>query len=128
MATSMSATMFYLTHWLEPVSIEELINDGYLAPLRSKLTAVKLNTDGVHRRGGEFIERATSCSQQAWSLIMALYLRSLSAVRIANHGCFCTGIEHAQAITDELRQHDITAECVTGDTPQGTTRRYLKAV
>ena len=57
---------------------------------------------------------------------MALYLRSLSAVRIANHGCFCTGIEHAQAITDELRQHDITAECVTGDSAARTSADILK--
>jgi DNA repair protein RadD len=41
---------------LEPVSIEELVFKGYLAMLRSKLTTAKLDTTGVHKRGGEFIE------------------------------------------------------------------------
>jgi hypothetical protein len=41
---------------IEPVSIEELVFKNYLAPLRSKVTKAKLDTSGVHKRGGEFIE------------------------------------------------------------------------
>jgi DNA repair protein RadD len=41
---------------IAPVSIEELIYKGFLAPLRSKLTNHKLSVDGVHKRGGEYIE------------------------------------------------------------------------
>ena len=40
---------------IEPVSIMELIDDGYLSPLMSKVTDLKLDTSGVHKRGGEFI-------------------------------------------------------------------------
>jgi superfamily II DNA or RNA helicase len=42
---------------VEPVKIEELVLQGYLAPLRSKVTKLKLDTSGVHTRGGEFIEK-----------------------------------------------------------------------
>jgi DNA repair protein RadD len=41
---------------IAPVSIEELIFKKHLAPLRSKLTNHKLSVDGVHKRGGEYIE------------------------------------------------------------------------
>ena len=40
---------------LEPTSIEELLAHGYLAPLRSKRPDSLLSTDGVNKRGGEFI-------------------------------------------------------------------------
>ena len=112
---------------VEPVTIEELINDGYLAPLRSKLTAVKLSTDGVHRRGGEFIESELQAAVNKPELNHGIVSEVIK--RGADRKSwlfFCTGIEHAQAITDELRQHDITAECVTGDTPQGQRADILK--
>ena len=112
---------------VEPVTIEELINDGYLAPLRSKLTAVKLSTDGVHRRGGEFIESELQAAVNKPELNHGIVSEVIK--RGADRKSwlfFCTGIEHAQAVTDELRQHDITAECVTGDTPQGQRADILK--
>ena len=42
---------------IEPITIEELQRQGYLADLRSKVTRSKLSADGVHRRGGEYIEK-----------------------------------------------------------------------
>ena len=43
---------------IEPVTVEELIAKGFLSPLRSKVTVSKLNTDGVNKRGGEYVESA----------------------------------------------------------------------
>jgi len=40
---------------LEPVSIEELVFKTHLVPLRSKITKHKLETDGLHKRQGEYI-------------------------------------------------------------------------
>jgi DNA repair protein RadD len=40
---------------LEPVSIEELVFKTHLVPLRSKITRHKLDTDGLHKRQGEYI-------------------------------------------------------------------------
>ncbi len=37
---------------IEPVTIPGLIEQGYLATLRSKVTTAKLSVDGVHKRGG----------------------------------------------------------------------------
>ena len=41
---------------IDPVTIEELVHKGYLSTLRSKVTKAALDTSGVHKRGGEFIE------------------------------------------------------------------------
>jgi DNA repair protein RadD len=41
---------------LDPVTIEELIQKGFLAPLSSKVTKTNYDLSGVHKRGGEFIE------------------------------------------------------------------------
>ena len=41
---------------IEPTNILELVRLGHLAPLRSKHTTAQLDTSGVHKRGGEFIE------------------------------------------------------------------------
>ena len=41
---------------VEPVTIEELIYKGFLAPLKSKITKEHLSVEGVSKRGGEFIE------------------------------------------------------------------------
>ena len=40
---------------LEPVSIEELVFKTHLVPLRSKITKHKLDTDGLHKRQGEYL-------------------------------------------------------------------------
>ena len=39
-----------------PTSIAELVALGYLAPLRSKVTDAAIDTAGVKKRGGEYVE------------------------------------------------------------------------
>lgn len=115
------------THLIEPVLIEDLIYDGYLAPLRSKPTSVKLLTDGVHKRGGDYIESELQAAVDTAPLnagvveeiIMNAHTRKSWLV-------FCAGVEHAQHITDELLQRDIKAACVTGKTPAGERASILQ--
>jgi DNA repair protein RadD len=112
---------------VEPVSIEELINDGYLAPLRSKLTSVKLLTDGVKKRGGDYIESELQKAVDTQPLNTGV----VEEIIHYSHNrqswlVFCAGIEHAQHITDELLQRDINAACVTGKTPAGERARILQ--
>jgi DNA repair protein RadD len=39
---------------------------------------------------------------------------------------FCAGVDHAHAIAESLRQHGVTAECVTGSTPKTERENILK--
>jgi len=111
---------------IEPTSIEELVFKGYLSTLRSKVTRAKLDTSGVHKRGGEFIEAELqaavdtddnnqrvvrevielACDRKAWLV-------------------FCTGVKHAHHVAEVLQQHGISAECVTGETPKKERERML---
>jgi len=134
----LSATPYRLGHGLitdkpalfdgliDPVSIEELIYKGYLAPLRSKITNKKLSTDGVHKRGGEFIESelqaAVDNDDNNHSVVSEVI--SLAEDRKA-WLFFCAGVEHAQHVKSALIAHGITAECVTGNTPKAERKRIL---
>ena len=112
---------------IEPVTIEELIHKGHLAPLHSKHTDTELSTKGVHKRGGEYIagelERAVDTVELN---------RSISEEIIARAGerkawlLFCSGVEHAQHMADELTEHGITAACITGKTPSGERDRIIE--
>ena len=111
---------------IEPVSIEELIYKGHLAPLRSKVTTLKLTAEGVHKRGGEYIEAELQAkvntplqNREAVEEVIRLGADRQSWL------FFCAGVDHALAVRDVLREHGITAECVTGQTPKGERDKIL---
>ena len=111
---------------IEPVSIEELIHKGFLSTLRSKLTATKLEVDGVHKRGGEYIE------SELQAAVDTSDKNSKVAAEIVRLGhsrkswlVFCAGVDHAQHIAEALNYQGITTECVTGETPSNDRDRIL---
>lgn len=111
---------------IEPVTIEELIFKGFLATLQSKPTAAKLDTTGVHKRGGEFIESELQAAVDTHD-------NNESVVRevIARAGdrkawlFFCAGVQHSEHIRDELLRQGVSAECVTGATSKGERERII---
>ena len=111
---------------IEPVSIQELIYKGFLSTLRSKLTATKLEVEGVHKRGGEYIEselQAAVDTSDKNSKVAAEIVR-LSGER-KSWLIFCAGVAHAQHIAEALQAQGITTECVTGETPSAERDRIL---
>lgn len=111
---------------IEPVSIEELIYKGYLSTLRSKLTTTKLEVDGVHKRGGEYIEAelqaAVNTSDKNVKVVHEI-------IKLGHDRkswlIFCAGVQHAYNIKDALIAQGIVAECVTGETPSNERDRML---
>lgn len=118
------------TEILNPVSIEQLITLGFLAPLRSKLTDLQYDTSEVAKRGksGDFKEKelqecvnTTDLNAQAVAEIVKFAGTERKAWLI-----FCAGIEHAFAVTDELRNKSITSECITGELDSAERKRILQ--
>jgi len=111
---------------IEPVGIEELIYKGYLATLKSKLTSIKLDTSGVHKRGGEFIESelqaAVDNDDKNHEIVKSVI--GWAGDRKA-WLFFCAGVQHAQHIKDVLIEHGIVADCVTGETPKKERDRII---
>lgn len=111
---------------IEPVSIEELIYKGFLSTLRSKLTRTKLEVDGVHKRGGEYIEAELQAAVDTTDKnrkVVAEIVR-LSGER-KSWLIFCAGVDHAQHIKEALQDEGIITECVTGETPSNERDRIL---
>jgi DNA repair protein RadD len=104
---------------IEPVGIEELVIKGFLAPLRSKLTKERLDVSGVKKRGGDFVEHelqaAVNKPQKTAAVVEEVI--GLAGDRRA-WLFFCSGVDHAFAVRDELRGRGISAETIYGETPK----------
>jgi DNA repair protein RadD len=112
---------------VEPVSIEELVYKGFLAPLRSKLTKTRLDTSGVHKRGGEFIERELQRAVDRDDVNGPIVREVIELAGDRQSWLFfCAGVEHAAHIRDELQAQGIDAECVTGATPKTEREDILR--
>lgn len=101
---------------IEPVSIEELIFKGHLAILRSKQTGFKLDTSGVHKRGGDFIESelqdAVDTTDNNQAMIDEVIKRAEGR---KSWMFFATGVRHAENLRDILLIRGISAVAVTGN-------------
>lgn len=104
---------------IEPVSIEELIYKGFLSRLRSKMPKFKISTDGVKKRGGEYIEselqKAVDTKDNNERMIDEVIQKA------GDRKCwmvFCTGVKHAEHIASLLNEKGITSISVTGDMPK----------
>jgi DNA repair protein RadD len=112
---------------IEPTSIEELVYHKFLSPLRSKVTTVKYDLTGVAKRGGEYVE-----GDLARAVNTDDYNSRIAAEIVAYAGdrkswlIFCTGIEHARQMAQELNNYT-SAAYITGETPKAERERLLSA-
>lgn len=103
---------------IEPTSIEELIARGYLAPLRSKITQQRLSTEGVHRRGGEFIEKELQEAVDKDYINQAVVDEAIDIASDRRHLLFfCSGVKHAEHINEILLSRGISSATLSGSTP-----------
>ena len=99
------------------VGVKELLQQGFLCPLRSKASRQEIDASGLHVRAGEFIESEVDKLMNTGDLVaqacseIISYARERKAVII-----FCCSIDHAQNVLAHIRKHDSTAEAVFGDT------------
>lgn len=111
---------------ITPVTIEELLHNGYLAPLRSKLTDHALSVEGVHKRGGEYIESELN---EAMNTDVNNRTVVEEVIRLAGGRkswlFFCSGVDHAAAVNEELLQRGIKSACIVGDTPKSQREHII---
>jgi len=106
------------TDIIEPVTIEQLVHDGYLCKLQSKHTSLTIDTSGVKKQGGEFVasqlEAAVDTADNNNRAVAEMVQRGQDC---KSWLIFCSGVIHAQHITELLIQQGIDSECLTGQTP-----------
>lgn len=115
-----------LTHIIEPATIEELIELGYLAPLRSKSTEITVSVDGVRKRGGEYREEDLIVAMASFDTAGAIDETLERAKDRQSLLFFCAGVDHALETRDLLRERGVTAEAVLGDTPKAERAAILE--
>jgi DNA repair protein RadD len=110
------------------VSVRELIDQGYLAPLVSKQTSTQLDVSGVATRGGEFIagqlEAAVDqdpITQSAIDEVVAYGQDRRSWL------LFCAGVDHARHVCEAIRVRGVSCATIFGDTPKAERDRIIAA-
>ena len=98
------------------IDIGTLVRLGYLAPLTTAPVRARADLSTVRKRQGDFVE---SDLEAAMDTITDEACREIVA-----HGAerkkwlvFCAGIGHAEHVTNALRNLGVSAEMVTGQTP-----------
>jgi DNA repair protein RadD len=94
------------------------IDDGWLSPLVSKAGATEIDVSSVARSGGEFVAGALEAAANRDDVTAAAVQDMMARGQDRRSWLvFCTGVKHAFAVRDVLRQQGISAEAITGETP-----------
>lgn len=111
---------------LEPVSIEELVFKTHLVPLRSKVTKHKLDTDGLHKRQGEYIASEMEAKFNTDDHNSAVVQEIIEKASSRKHWLiFCTGIAHSEAVAECMRAAGISAEALDAKHSKAERERKL---
>jgi len=102
------------------------IEEGYLAPLSNKPTATGFDMTGVHRLGGDYKQSEMQAAVDKDEVTRAAVAEIVAKGQDRGSWlAFCSGVEHALHVRDEIRSHGITCETITGETPKDERRRIL---
>jgi DNA repair protein RadD len=111
---------------LEPVSIEELVFKTHLVPLRSKITKHKLDTDGLHKRQGEYIASEMEAKFNTDDHNQAVVQEIIEKASNRAHWLiFCSGVAHSEAVAECLRAAGIAAEALDATHSKAERERKL---
>jgi DNA repair protein RadD len=111
---------------LEPVSIEELVFKTHLVPLRSKITMHKLDTDGLHKRQGEYIASEMEAKFNTDDHNQAVVQEIIEKAISRKHWLiFCSGVAHSEAVAECLRAAGIAAEALDATHSKSERERKL---
>ena len=110
------------------VTIDQLLDLGYLSMLHPKRTESVINVDGITVRAGDFVhselEERVNDDQLTERILDEV--ESFAARQHRKHWLlFCTGVEHAEAVAQALTARGITAGCITGKTPKATRAELI---
>lgn len=100
------------------VSVLELLEGGYLAPLVSKATGIKLDTHGIKKRGGDFITGQIDQALHDQDLIARAledaFARTPDRKRFL---VFAPTVATAEECAEHLREKGMQVETLSGATP-----------
>ena len=110
------------------VSVRELIDQGYLAPLTSKQTSTQLDVSGVASRGGEFIAGQLEAAVDRDPITQAAIDEVVAYGQDRRSWLmFCAGVDHAQHVCDAVQSRGVSCATIFGHTPKAERDRIIAA-
>lgn len=107
--------------------IADGIREGYLSRLSSFPTATEYDLRGVGKLGGDYKQNVLQKAVDKVEVTRAAVTECVAkGADRRSWLCFCSGVEHAFHVRDEIRAHGITCETITGETPKEERRRILE--
>ncbi len=111
---------YILNYVCYEAQITDLIRDGYLSNLRTKVGQVGLDLSSVRRNsGGDYIVGSLSEAVNKGDLVPRTVARALEYIQEARRKSaifFCVDLEHCHRVSAELARYGVEAPCVTGKT------------
>jgi DNA repair protein RadD len=107
--------------------IADGVMDGYLSPLSSKATATTFDMKGVGKQGGDYKQSALQAAVDKMDVTRSAVDEIVAkGVDRKSWLCFCSGVEHAEHVRDEIRSRGISCETISGETPKDVRRRIIE--
>lgn len=115
------------THIAARVTMRELLDEGYLAPLVRAETTERIDTSGVRTQGGDYVVSALAEASDRADIVRRA---CAEIVRLAEQRqrwlVFAVTVEHAKHIADELRgTHGVSCAVVSAKTPKPERERLI---
>lgn len=121
---------FILNEICYQANVKELIDQGYLCKLRTKM-GDKLDLSGVTRSSkGDYITSSLSKRLNKEEIVKKAVDNALSSLVNESKKSFmffCIDIEHAENVSACLKRWGVKAPCITQKTPASDRRRYSEA-
>lgn len=110
-------------------TISQGVADGFLAPLSSKGMTTGFDLSGVGTLGGDYKKGALAAAVDKEEVTRQAVAEAVAYGATRRTALFfCSGVEHAEHVRDEVRKHGKTCEMITGDlktTPKAERRRII---
>lgn len=116
------------TDSIEVATIQGLVYEGKLAPLRSKITEVKLSTEGLKKHVGDFQSKDMQAKFNTSELNHGIAAEIIEVAANRKHWLiFCSGVEHSKDFSEVLNSMGIKADHVSGkDSPSDRDEKLRK--
>lgn len=115
------------SHVAARVKMADLLEQGYLSPLKSVATASTIHADGVTVRQGDYVVGELEVLVDNADLVRAA---AAEIVRLAAERkrwlVFAVTVRHALHVLQAIRAHGIPAAMVTGETPMADREQYIR--
>lgn len=107
-------------------AFNQLVADGYLAPLVTKRTYSELDVSGVRLSGGEYVLKDLQRAVDRDSVTEAAVQEMVHYGKDRKHWLvFASGVEHAEHVAECLRSHGIAAEALHSEVSSEERARIL---